>query len=99
ALLANLASPDPAGGPGTAELGGVGDGGRPECDMAAMTPLEIWPVFGIRIETPRLVLRPVQGDTIFQLADLAAQGIHDPALMPFMVAWTDLEAPEMQRSS
>lgn len=32
------------------------------------------------------------------LADLAAEGIHDPELMPFYVPWTDVEPAERARS-
>ena len=48
-----------------------------------------WPVFGIRIRTARLELRPVDDELIPELARLARQGIHDPVAMPFGNGWTD----------
>ena len=51
-----------------------------------------WPLFDLRISTPRLQLRPDWDDGIAELAPVAAQGIHDPATMPFSVPWTD-QAP------
>jgi len=48
-----------------------------------------WPLFGIRIRTPRLELRPVDDDLIPVLARVARQGIHDPGHMPFGNGWTD----------
>jgi RimJ/RimL family protein N-acetyltransferase len=54
-----------------------------------------WPLFGLWIETPRLTLRyPTDGD-LAALNNLAGQGIHDPALMPFDVPWTD-DPPEIR---
>jgi RimJ/RimL family protein N-acetyltransferase len=53
-----------------------------------------WPVFGLRLATPRLILRPVTDDDLAELVDLALAGIHDPASMPFLEPWTD--APREQ---
>jgi RimJ/RimL family protein N-acetyltransferase len=64
-----------------------------------MTPHEIWPVFDLCIRTPRLELRPAHGDLAFALAALAGEGIHDPEVMPFLMPWTDVEPPELQRNS
>jgi RimJ/RimL family protein N-acetyltransferase len=61
--------------------------------------LDIWPVFGLRVYTPRLEMRPVDEQLAFELADLASRGIHDPDIMPFLVPWTDVEPPEQQRNS
>lgn len=44
---------------------------------------------GLRLRTPRLELRlPTRAD-LRALAELAREGVHDPAEMPFEVAWTD----------
>ena len=43
----------------------------------------------LRLRTPRLELRLATDDELRALARLAALGIHDPAEMPFEVAWTD----------
>jgi hypothetical protein len=34
---------------------------------------------------------------LIDLARLAAQGIHDPATMPFLKAWTDEPSPVLER--
>ncbi|MHA7153512.1 GNAT family N-acetyltransferase [Arthrobacter sp. TMN-50] len=55
-----------------------------------MTPLEdVWPLFGLRISTPRLKLNPVRDDQLPGLVEAVLAGIHDPAVMPFTVPWTD----------
>ncbi len=50
---------------------------------------EAWPLFGIRIRTPRLELRPVDDELIPQLARVAREGVHDPSHTPFRNGWTD----------
>jgi RimJ/RimL family protein N-acetyltransferase len=56
----------------------------------------MWPLFDLRVRTPRLELRYVDDDLGAQLADLAAQGIHDPAFMPFAYEWTDAPADRLR---
>lgn len=56
------------------------------------------PLHGLRITTPNLELRVPDEALIDDLVDLAAQGIHDPAVMPFVKAWTDVEPPTFQRN-
>jgi RimJ/RimL family protein N-acetyltransferase len=60
---------------------------------------EHWPLFGLGIETPSLTLRYPDDDDAVALADLAAEGIHDPAWMPFSFPWTDVAPPMLQRGS
>ncbi|MFI5936244.1 GNAT family N-acetyltransferase [Actinoplanes sp. NPDC051494] len=48
-----------------------------------------WPQYGLRLRTPRLELRLPDLNDLAQLADLAVAGVHDPAVMPFVVPWTD----------
>lgn len=60
-----------------------------------MSPDRDWPLFGLWIETPRLTLRYPSDDDLAALNNLAGQGIHDPALMPFDVPWTD-DPPEIR---
>jgi RimJ/RimL family protein N-acetyltransferase len=56
-----------------------------------------WPLFGLELVTPRLVLRPpTDGDFPGLLAAIDA-GIHDPATMPFLFPWTDAEPPARRR--
>jgi RimJ/RimL family protein N-acetyltransferase len=52
-----------------------------------------WPLFGLRVITPRLELRPPSDEDLFALAALAADGVHDPDFMPFSVPWT-ADGPE-----
>jgi RimJ/RimL family protein N-acetyltransferase len=40
---------------------------------------------------------PTDAD-LMALADIAAEGIHDRAEMPFQFAWTDVPSPELERS-
>jgi RimJ/RimL family protein N-acetyltransferase len=48
-----------------------------------------WPLFDLRIRTPRLELRPDWDEGLAELADVAASGIHDPQTMPFFIPWSD----------
>ena len=58
-----------------------------------------WPLFDLEVRTPRLTLRYADDIVLTELATLAAKGIHDPALMPFAVPWTDIEPPELERQA
>src|SRR5262247_2557776 len=58
-----------------------------------------WPLFGLRIRTPRLMLRWPTLEDLDALADLAYDGIHDPAEMPFSVPWTDASPEERARAT
>jgi RimJ/RimL family protein N-acetyltransferase len=48
-----------------------------------------WPLHGLRITTPTLELRLPDEPLLDELLDLALAGIHDPAVMPFLIPWTD----------
>jgi RimJ/RimL family protein N-acetyltransferase len=62
-------------------------------------PHPYWPLFDLRIRTPRLELRlPTDDDFPALLAAIDA-GIHDPAAMPFAVAWTDAEPDARRRGA
>lgn len=50
---------------------------------------EWWPLAGLRLTTSRLELRVPTDDDLTDLAGLAAAGIHDPEVQPFVVPWTD----------
>lgn len=54
--------------------------------------------YGIRLRTPRLELRLPDLDDLAALADVAIEGVHDPADMPFLVPWTDAEPAARGRS-
>ena len=59
----------------------------------------VWPLFDLRVTTPRLELRYVDDDLALELAELAARGVHDPGFMPFTVEWTDVPPPQQQRNT
>jgi RimJ/RimL family protein N-acetyltransferase len=60
---------------------------------------EHWPLFGLRITTPRVELRYPSDDDLFALAAILHEGVHDPATMPFMQPWTRVEPPELERGA
>jgi RimJ/RimL family protein N-acetyltransferase len=66
-------------------------------DDGAMT-VHHWPLFQLRLRTPRLELRLPTLAELDELAQLSAEGIHDPSLMPFTVPWSDLPPAERARS-
>lgn len=57
-----------------------------------------WPLFGLRITTPRLELRYPDDELLVRLVETARRGIHDPAVMPFSFPWTDVASPEFERN-
>ena len=53
-----------------------------------------WPLYGLRITTPRLELRVPDDEDIVELFEVARAGIHPAGEMPFGVPWTDdIQAP------
>ncbi len=57
-----------------------------------------WPLFDLRVRTPRVELRYPDDEIATALAELAAQGVHDPASMPFSMPWTDVPSPQLERN-
>jgi RimJ/RimL family protein N-acetyltransferase len=57
----------------------------------------IWPFAALRVTTPVLELRYPDDDDLVALAHRAAEGIHDPATMPFFVPWTRAASPDLER--
>ncbi|MEK8173076.1 GNAT family protein [Streptomyces sp. M19] len=51
--------------------------------------LRTWPLYGLRVTTPRLELRLPDLNQLDELAAVAAEGVHDPAVMPFTTSWSD----------
>jgi RimJ/RimL family protein N-acetyltransferase len=47
------------------------------------------PLTRLRVRTPRLELRLATRTELRTLGELSQRGIHDPAVMPFGIAWTD----------
>ncbi|MEU6614865.1 GNAT family N-acetyltransferase [Streptomyces parvus] len=60
--------------------------------------LRHWPLYGLRLRTPRLELRLPGPELLDELASVAANGVHDPDRMPFSVAWTDGTPDEVART-
>jgi RimJ/RimL family protein N-acetyltransferase len=58
-----------------------------------------WPLFDLAVRTPRLTLRYLDDDLAEQLVAVAARGVHDPAVMPFLVPWTDRPSPELEHDA
>lgn len=52
----------------------------------------VWPLFDLRLATPRLELRPVTDQDLTAAVDAALTGIHPAGRSPFSTPWT--EAPE-----
>jgi RimJ/RimL family protein N-acetyltransferase len=50
---------------------------------------DLSPVLQLRLATPRLELRLPGHEELIQLGRVAAQGVHPPEQMPFLVPWTD----------
>lgn len=74
----------------------IGLTNRP-CHAVGMTH-PIWPLFDLRVRTPRLELRYVDDTLAVELARLAVAGIHDPDFMPFRWPWSIAESPALEQS-
>ncbi|MBV1853947.1 GNAT family N-acetyltransferase [Catellatospora tritici] len=57
-----------------------------------------FPLLGLRIEVADLQLRLPSPEQLGQLADVAADGVHEPGMMPFGVPWTEQSAADRARS-
>jgi len=47
--------------------------------------IDYWPLLGLQLITPRLQLRMPSDTELSELADLAAEGMHQPGSVPFLV--------------
>jgi RimJ/RimL family protein N-acetyltransferase len=56
-----------------------------------------WPLFDLRLRTPRLELRLPTDDDLLALARIARAGVHDRAETPFLVPWDELPSPAFER--
>jgi RimJ/RimL family protein N-acetyltransferase len=61
-----------------------------------MTLTRVWPLFGLAIRTPRLDLRLPTDDELARLAQVAADGVHEPGDRPFLTPWA--ERPPLERA-
>ncbi|MEV4100779.1 GNAT family N-acetyltransferase [Nonomuraea sp. NPDC049649] len=57
-----------------------------------------WPFFQLSITTPRLELRYPSLDDLDELADRAAEGVHEAGVMPFVFPWSEAAPAERARS-
>ena len=55
----------------------------------------IWPLFDLRLATPRLQLRLITDQDIPTAVDAARSGIHEPGKNPFSTPWTELPDDEL----
>lgn len=58
-----------------------------------------WPLFDLRIRTPRLELRLPTDEQYDDLIDLALDGVHAPDFMPFAHPWTDVPRDDLPLNS
>lgn len=58
-----------------------------------------WPLFDLRIRTPRLELRYPSDDDLGVLVELAREPVHDASFMPFTTPWTRAESPMRERNA
>jgi RimJ/RimL family protein N-acetyltransferase len=61
--------------------------------MTALT--DVWPLFGLKLTTPRLELRPIRDEDIPAAVAAARSGIHEAGRSPFSTPWTGLRADEL----
>ena len=48
----------------------------------------LWPLFGLTVQTSRLELRLPHEHAIAELASIAGTGVHHPGERPFLTPWT-----------
>jgi RimJ/RimL family protein N-acetyltransferase len=63
-----------------------------------MNVVDVWPLFGLSLSSPRLQMRIVRDEDIPALLEAVYAGVHDAAVMPFAVPWTDAAPDELRRN-
>ncbi|MDN4639867.1 GNAT family N-acetyltransferase [Agreia sp. PsM10] len=58
---------------------------------------DVWPLFGLRLRTPRLELRLMRDDDLPAVVEAVLAGIHPADRMPFDSPWTDAEPEQLAR--
>lgn len=76
---------------------GVVDAAR--LGVRGSTAMTAWPLFGLRVVTPTIELRYPDDALAERLAALTLEPIHDPAVMPFGLPWTDAPVEERARNT
>jgi RimJ/RimL family protein N-acetyltransferase len=56
-----------------------------------------WPLFDLRLKTPRLELRLPTDDDLLELAHVAREGVMDEGQTFFVVPWHELPSPAFER--
>jgi RimJ/RimL family protein N-acetyltransferase len=56
-----------------------------------------WPLFDLRLRTPRLELRLPTDDDLLELTRVARAGVHDRPTTPFIVPWDEPPSPAFER--
>ena len=56
-----------------------------------------WPLFDLRLRTPRLELRMPTDEDLLALTAVAREGVHDLPGSPFLVPWDELPSPAFER--
>lgn len=56
----------------------------------------LWPLYDLRITTPRLELRLATDDDVAELVELARGGLHPPDRIPFLFDFCHLESPQYE---
>ena len=59
----------------------------------------VWPLFDLRVHTPRLELRYIDDEMAAELAVLATKGIHERDFMPFVIPWSLEPSPALERNT
>lgn len=60
---------------------------------------DLWPLFGLKLTTPRLELRPASDRDLPYVIAAAHAGIHDPDKSPFSYPWTDATGDELTQET
>ncbi|GAA2951974.1 GNAT family protein [Glutamicibacter bergerei] len=55
---------------------------------------DYWPLAQLKLATKRLELRVPNDDELYELAQVAANGVHEPDEQPFLTPWTNLPPRE-----
>ncbi|WP_022873088.1 GNAT family N-acetyltransferase [Nesterenkonia alba] len=70
-----------------------------QADNPHHTLEEVWPPFGLRIESPRLILRQIRETDFPQYLAAASSGIRNTDRSPFISPWDENSPEEMARNS